>query len=314
MIQTGITSSDRICLYSVDSYLKEERHINLNNFNQSPQEKVTLYEQGRNYLYSEIIQRLPRIAGYILNADLATDSYAQGLDTSISKHVMDPIFVQLTMMYLQKLNESDSCTIVGAYFAKIVSRWVENQKTKTVEAPAKKGKNLDEKPATASEPEKNINSDEVRHITEAVDRLLGHITAMVSSKCINLNKYQCLSVAAALGMENRETLIELINSDLSITADVFDIYRDPREIIKSILLLDKTDIPAKPTTNQQAFLDSMNRWVFNKLNTITIQECYTFLISVYGTSLIDVSTKYINPKDCGTVYSNLLTVAKTLIN
>lgn len=301
MIPNRITDSDMIILQSVESYLKSIGTP----LNQSPQEKLFVTQQARDFLYSDIVRRLPRVAAYLLQADMETDTVAQGLNISLAKHAMDPVFINLLMQYLSTKNIAEENCITGAYLARIMNSWID-QNVKT-EKP-KKGDKTEEKT-----PEKDP-LEPIAHISWAVDQLLGNIASIVATKCGNLNQFQSMAIAACLAMNNNDTIREILSSDLPITADVFDVIKDPSNLIKSALLLEKTDIPAKLSTNQSAFMDSLVRWVYKKLNVIPTQSSYQFMVATYGTISVDVSTKYINPKDCGTQYSNLLTVAKQLIN
>ena len=304
MIPTTITDSDMICLQSVESFLRE-RNTPLN---QSPQERVIVTQQARDWLYSEIVRRFTRVAGYILQADLETDDMAKGLNHSLSKHLLDPVFVNILMSYLAKENQAEANSITGAYLAKVLNKWMEqNLKPAT----PTKGKKDSE---TATEPTEDPLAP-VQHLKNAVYALLGNMAKIISVKNADLNEGQSVAIAACLAMNNSSTIHEIIASDFPITADVFDIYADPSNIIKSILLLKKDDLPAKPSVNQTAFINSLKRWVYDMLNKIPTQSIFQFLVSTYGgMTSVDVSDKFINPKDCGTQYSNLLTVAKQLIN
>jgi hypothetical protein len=300
MIQNNrITDSDMIILQSVESYLKSIGTPPSRN----PQEGLFVHQQARDFLYSDIVQRVPRVVGYLLSADMETDTVAQGLNIALSKHIMDPVFVNILMQYLSKHSTPDESSLVGAYLAKVLNKWLE-QNTKEPEK-SKKG----EKTETTSSP----NLETVAHIKQAIDQLLGNITQIIATRCGNLTGNQSLAIAACLAMNNNDTIKEVISSDLPITAQLFDVVKDPSNLIRSALLLEKTEI-AKLSTNQSAFVDSLKRWVYDKLNQITTQQTYQFLVYVYGTTKPDVSTKFINPKDCGTQYSNLLTVAKQMIN
>lgn len=302
MIPNRITDSDMIILQSVESYLRQLG----TQINRTPQETIILTQQARDYLYSDIVRRVPRVAAYLLQADMENDTVAQGLNLSLSKHIMDPVFINLLMQYLNIQNSIDENSITGAYLAKLMNKWIE-QNVKTDKPKKEKGEKEEEtSSANPLEP--------VMHISNAVDRLLGNIIGMVAAKCPNLTKHQVTAIAACIAMNNNDTIGEVLHSDLPITADVLDIIADPSNILKSALLLEKNDIPAKLSTNQSAFMDSLVRWVYKKLNMIPTQSSYQFMVAVYGTTSVDVSTKYINPKDCGTQYSNLLTVAKQLIN
>lgn len=302
MIPNRITDSDMIILQSVESYLKSLGTT----LNRSPQETIILTQQARDYLYSDIVQRVPRVAAYLLQADMETDTIAQGLNLSLAKHAMDPVFINLLMQYLGKHNNGEENCITGAYLARIMNKWIDQNVS--TNKPVKKGEKADES-TTTGDPLEPIN-----HISWAVNTLLGNIAGIVSAKCPNLDEYQTLAIAACIAMNNNETITDILNSDLPVTADVLDIVSDPSNLIKSALLLEKNDIPAKLSTNQSAFMDSLVRWVYKKLNIIPTQSSYQFMVAAYGTMSVDVSTKYINPKECGTQYSNLLTVAKQLIN
>jgi len=275
---------------------------------QSPQEKLIVTQQARDRLYSDIVRRVPRIAGYLLQADMETDTMAQGLNMSLEKHAMDPVFIDLLMQYLSRENNTEENAITGAYLTKIANRWVD-QNVKEPEKP-KKGEKTAETTTPAGDP-----LEPIKHIFYAIECLLGNITRIVSLKCCDLNNTQVIAIAACLAMNNNDTIKDLIASDLPITADILDIYDNPSMIIKSALLMEKTEIPATLSKNQTAFVDSLKRWIYKRLNDLNTQAMFQFLVATYGfASGIDVSTKFINPKECGTQYSNLLTVAKQMIN
>ena len=305
MIPTTITDSDMICLQSVESFLKE-RNIPLS---QSPQERIMVTQQARDWLYSEIARRFTRVAGYILQADLETDDMAKGLNYSLSKHLLDPVFVNILMCYLARENQAEANTLTGAYLCRVLNKWMEQNPMPKADAKGKK----DSEPTTVVTEEEYLAP--VKHLNDAVFTLLGKMADIIAVKSVGLSKNQCVAIAACLAMNNDATIHEIINSDFPITADVFDVYTNPSNIIKSILLLKKDELPTKPTINQSAFIDSLKRWVYNMLNKIPTQSIFPFLVSTYGgMTTVDVSDKFINPKSCGNQYSNLLTVAKQIIN
>lgn len=315
MIPNRITDSDMIILHSVDSYLKSIGCPNTN----SPQEKLIIMQNARDMLYSDIVRRVPRVAGYILAADIENDNRAQGLHASLSKHAMDPVFINILMQYLSRSNDREECCIVGAYLTKIMSKWMEENIK--VEKPAKtsvdkKGEKTPEAPAAPT-----VNKDPlepVMHIMNAIKALLGGVASYVAIRCNNvLSEEMNLAIAAAIVMNNKDTYLEIFEGDLPITADIFDVPElvpDPSNLIREALLLEQTDVPSKPSANQQAFMDSLTRWVYKRLNSIPPQAIYQFLISAYRTNTPKIDTKFINPKSCGNTYSNLLTVAKQIIN
>jgi hypothetical protein len=312
MIPNRITDSDMICLHSVDSYLKSIGTP----ITRTPQEKLIIMQNARDMLYSDIVRRVPRIAAYILAADMETDTYAQGLDKSLSRHALDPVFINLLMQYLAKSNNREECCITGAYLVKISTKWIETNVKEEKPAPTKKGEK-----ATEEAPKATTNKDPlepIMHIMNAIRALLGGLASYVAVRCNNvLSENQNIAIAACIAMNNKDTLTEIIKSDFPITADIFDVPElvpDPSNLIRETLLLEQSEIPGKLSTNQQAFVDSLTRWVYKKLNEIPAQAIYSFLISTYKTNAPKIDTKFINPKSCGTQYSNLLAVAKQIIN
>lgn len=301
MIPSRITDSDMIILQSVESYIESQR---IPTVNQSPQEKLFVYQQARDFLYSDIVRRVPRVARYILSADMETDTRAQGLNIALGKHMMDPVFVTILMEYLGKYGTADDRGITGAFMAKTLNKWI-SQNTKEPEKP-KKGEK--------AEPVQEPDLKPVEHLNIAVRQLLGTMTNSIMYNCGNISENQALSLAACIAMNSADTITEIIASDLPVTAQIFDdVVKDPSVLISSSLLMDKADIP-KTSANQTAFLDSLKRWVYTKLNQIPTQTIFQFLVSVYGTTKPDVSTKFINPKECGSQYPNLFTVARQMIN
>ena len=115
-------------------------------------------------------------------------------------------------------------------------------------------------------------------------------------------------------MANNYSIKALIDTNLAVTAKLFDMLDNngQNKIIVSALNIKKDEFQ-KLTGNQQAFVDSLKRWIYGKLNSLTTTTCYQFLVGVYGTiKPTDLSTRLIYIKDCGTSYVNLLQVAKQL--
>jgi hypothetical protein len=168
-------------------------------------------------------------------------------------------------------------------------------------------------------PKLEVQLEPVKHIDAAINMLLGFMIAQVKAKCVNLNESECKAVAACLAINNSSTVIDLINSDLPVTADLFDIilavYGSLDNIMRDVLLLEKTnaDLPTKLSTNQAAFVDSLKRWVYRNLQGIPIQQSYQFLVATYGAiNNIDISNKLINLRDCGNQYPNIVELNKQL--
>ena len=279
MIDNSIYDSDKIFLESVESYIKKFYGGKMMTVN--PQEQLVVTQNARDYLYSEDAARFPRIAAYVLQCDLETDLVGKAFNLSASNLILDPNFIDILMQNLAKNNNAEENCITGAYLTKLMNDWIVKN-TDTVKTAGKKK---------------------------------GNIASLIQVRCGNIDEYAAIAIAALIAMNNDGTIKELIKSDLPVTADVLDVIKNPTNFVRSILLLEKNDIPAKPTTNQTAFLDSLKRWVYKKLNEIPTQSAYQVMVSTYGLpNGVDVSTKFINPKDCGTQYPNLLQTAKIIIN
>lgn len=299
MVVKTITDSDKIIVQSVDSYLSQ----------MGPQQAFTQYDKAlltqhaRDRLYSDIVHRIPRVAAYILSIDLEQDANAKGFLFAIEQHAMDPVFIDLLMQYLAQRNDQTENGIVGALLARIINKYLEQNTVKTVEKP-KKG----EKTETAK-----TDVGPIEHLRMAMNHLLGSMAGIITARAGNLNHNEALGIAACIAMNNRDTIIEVMKLDLPITAQLFNINQDPGQIVAAALLLEKKDF-TKLTANQTAFIDSLKRWVYERLNGIPTHTMYQWLISVYGSAKPDVSKYLINIKDCGTQFSNLMQIAKQLIN
>lgn len=317
-----LVDSDIIILESLDSYLRKQQERNHSIRNITPEQMIVVKEQSRFQLYSDIVQRVPRIASYIMHADLDTDDRALGLYKALSNHCMDPKFINLLMQKLQATNNAIENGIVGAFLSKVISTYMEkhmdDQDTIGTETKAKKG----EKPEPEKKKPKNV-CEEIRHLYDAASSLLQGIATAVVAKCGNLDSNEdsdgrnpvALGIAACIALNSGDSIKEIINFDIPITAEVFDILKDPGNIIRGALLLRKSDF-TKLTNNQTEFINSLNRWVYKKLNERSTQEIYGFLISVYKSVVPPEKFEnyLIQLKDCGTQYSNLLIVAKQIIN
>ena len=314
MVQNFLPS-DAICLNTVESYLKT---LNTPR-NLPPEVHLNLVQNARDYLYSEIAQRVPTIAPKILSADLDLDERARALFLALYQHSMDPVFIKILMNYLGTLNKDGknqtACLVTGALLGRIMNKYItDNTKQTTVTTTKdnnKKDKKEEVKEVTTSESTSDFGS--IKHIQDAVNMLLGEAANKVAMRCGNLTYAEALSIAACIATNNATTIKEIIASDLPITADVFDIIYNKNELMKAALLLEKKDF-TKLTTNQQKFIDSLERWVFDKLeHNCTSTQCYNFLLSIYGVKP-DTNKYLINVRDCGTNYSNLLQVVRIMAN
>lgn len=302
--------SDAICLNTVESYLKTLGTP----YNMPPEAQLTLVQNARDYLYSEIAQRVPNIAPKILSADMDTDERASALFLALSRHALDPVFIRILMNYLGTINKEGrnvgACLVTGALLARIMSKYIEDH-TKPVTVVTKDKK--DKKDDTKEVAPQNNNFDEIKPLQEAVNMLLGEAANKIAMRCGNITYPEALSIAACIATNNEYTIRELISSDMPVTADVLDIIQNKSELMKAALLLEKKDF-AKLTQNQQKFVESLERWVFDKLeHNCTSTQAYNFLLSIYGMRP-DTNKYLINVRDCGTTYSNLLQVVRLMTN
>jgi len=314
-----IDDSDMIILHNPESYL---RNINYHLPTNDAQARIRAIEEARNVLYSQIIMRLPKVARvlmsqYSLNIEDGNERLL-ALFGALSKHCMCPIFVGLTMQRLQQLNDPEINKTIGALFAKIMHRYcTENIKvTKSVAATDKKGKAEEETNQEVSNVAEVMKS--VEHLRDAVRVLLGNIATifMTGTRCGNITDHdQAIGLASVVVMHNKDTIMEILGMNAAVTAGLFEILDNngQNQIIKTALLLEKSDF-TKLTTNGVAFMESLKRWVYEKLNSLDPSTLHQFLLSVYNTLKPDTNKYFIQIKDCGTQYSNLLIVAKQIIN
>lgn len=308
-----VDDSDAIILQSVESRLKELKVP----MNMSPQEKIAATQQVRDYLYSDIVKRVPRVVRYIMAANLETNDVARGLNIALNRHAMDPAFVDLLLQYLGEYNNADDNAIVGAYLCQVIDKFIEsNTKASTSTDKKKIAKAKAENTSNDNNDVDNttidIDTEQIMHLHKAVKHLLGDIIAVVETRCVNLNSIQSMAVASFIAMDNNDTIYRILEADLPVTASIFDVLTYPGNIIKSALLIEKEKVVKAMSDNQKRFLESLKKWVYNKLDIIPAQQCYIFITSVYGTCMPDANKYYIQLKDCGKQYSNLKTVVNSM--
>jgi hypothetical protein len=322
-----IDDSDMIILETLESYLRKTNY----QLPEEPNMRAFAMDDARNRFYTNIIQRLPKIAAILVSVPPENDPvYKDKVDAlfmAMSNHALDPVFVSMTMQFLMTYNNPETSKLLGALFAKIMHRYItENVKmTKAVGAPAAKAVKGKKKEEVVSDQPKAVetsNIDEVAvrvvHLRDAVRSLLGGVAKILATgnRFGNItDEDQALGLASVLVLHSEETIRSILDMDMSITADVFDILDNNGQtaIIRTILLLEKEDY-VKLTTNGQLFMESVKRWVFNKLNGLDLSTLNAFLLSVYNSLTVDTNKYFIRIKDCGTQYSNLLIIAKQIVN
>lgn len=286
-------------LDSIDSYLKKMR---IQTQSMSPEQRLSVMEQARNALYSYDAQIIGDVATRILQSDLNTDQEAQALMIAFYHHSLDPAFITVVMQFLATRNEPNLNGVVGAVLTKVLAKYV------TEHTPKDKDKKKDE-PAS--------DFSEIKHIQGAVEHLLGNIADHIIMTCGNIPHEQALFVAACLAMNNDQTIVEIVKSDLPVTAEIFSkVLVNPGGIIQGALVLKKSDLPTKLSTNQTTFLNSLKEWLYKMLDEKPegTAQLYSYLVGVYGSVKPDLSPYYIQLKDCGTRFTNLIQVAKQISN
>lgn len=309
MTSTLITNADKIVLETPESFLRAQG-ISLS---EDPRERLFQLTRAKEALYSEIVRRLSRICRFILNAE--DDSIAaKELTYALFNHVDDPAFTEVVDQYFNRSSESiEQRAGVGALFTSFMSEKL--SKKKTIDPKA------DKETKDAIKAENDKIEDGITHIMGCVKKLLGPIVDEIENVTTNLNKNQVLTVAAAIAMNGEQTFENILDSDIPVTADVFtsNIVRDPSRLVKDALLMSSDKYSKYVSKNQKEFLESLKRWVYNKLNVLTPHQCYNFLAATYQKTKIKRDDKvtevlFINVKDCGTKYANLLTASKILLD
>lgn len=304
-----ITNSDKVVLENVESFLRVQ-HIQPSS---DPKERIFQETRAREALYSEIVRRLSRVCRFIIDADDDSKA-AKELNYALSNHVDDPAFISVVEQYYRNANETlEQRAAVGALFTTYVAEKL--SKKKPIDPKADK---------ETKEAVKNQNDkieEGVVHIIACIENLLGPIVQDISANTTNLDKKQILAVAAAVAMNSEQTYENILDSDIPVTADVFTstIVRDPSRLVREALLMSKDKYSKYVSKNQKEFLESLKRWVYNKLNILTPHQCYDFLAATYQKTRIKRDDKisdvlFINVRDCGTKYTNLLTASKILLD
>lgn len=259
-----LVESDLVCLESVESFL-ERMHAPMP---RTPEEKLALTQMARDQLYSDIANRLPRVAANILDDKNAEDDKVKGLIIAMENHCMDSAFVDIVMQRLRTEGFIDDCHIIGALFVTVADRYFTKNK------PVGKMKPEEE------EAHNQKLANDIKHLRDASSILLADIAEDVSKMCPGLSETDKLAVAAALSVNNTSTIRELMNFDGEITADIFRIYKEPDNIIRAALTMKKVDYP-KLTAKQKAFVESLTEFVFKNLNRVDMARCYQFICNAY---------------------------------
>lgn len=278
----------------------------------TPQQYAYAEEVTRQNFYLDAVPRVPRVVQYIFESDLETDKMAAGLEFGIKNLlVYDPNFLVSLMTYLaQPTINPNGIAAVGAFMVKIMTEYADRLKE---EMEKKKGKE-DEADV------KNEEAEGIERLSKNVGTLLRNVVEIVDINCPGLNDMEKLATAAAIAMQNHQTLGILLQNDLPVTANLLDIIRNSGNnkgmnlVIASAFLLEKKDFP-KLTDNQEKFIDSLSTYVFKLINEKGPSEICALFGWIYGTydcRNVDLEKYIIDPRACGTQYSRLHATIKSM--
>ena len=311
--QYGIRNDDLLITLSLEKYM-EMRGYTPNTVR--PEEWVRLYESISDNFYSDIIQRLNRVIPYInyMSQIDPKEDTSYGMKISLYHHFRNSRFMTILMSYLSKVNDNELSASVGAMLCDAAAYYVtEMKKLDEEDAEAAKKDKKDKKDA---EPKKShLDDNVVASMYTAAQRLLAGPYSYVKNNYPGLTDGEQLMIAAYLVMNNEVAVKNLIACDLPLTADLFEKYTPiknyPGPIIAAILNLEKADY-SKLSVNQEKFVNTLEKWVFSRLDALVPSDCFDYLTRVYGTyqPADKIKTKLIQIQDCGTQYPQLFTVAK----
>jgi hypothetical protein len=279
----------------------------------TPQQYAYAEEVTRQNFYLDAVPRVPRVIQYIFESDLDTDKTAAGLEYGIKNLLIyDPNFLVSLMTYLaQPTINPNGIAAVGAFMVKIMTEYADKLKEA---AETKKDKDKTEKV------EKDEEAEGIERISKNVGTLLRNVVEIVDINCPGLTETEKLATAAAIAMQNHQTLGILLQNDLPVTANLIDIIRNSGNnkgmnlVIASAFLLEKKDFP-KLTENQEKFIDSLSTYVFKLINEKGPTEICALFGWIYGSydcRNVDLEKYIIDPRACGTQYSRLHATIKTM--
>jgi hypothetical protein len=279
----------------------------------TPQQYAYAEEVTRQNFYLDAVPRIPRVIQYIFESDLDTDKTAAGLEYGIKNLlVYDPNFLVSLMTYLaQPTINPNGIAAVGAFMVKIMTEYADKLKEA---ADTKKDKDKTEKV------EKDEEAEGIERISKNVGTLLRNVVEIVDINCPGLTETEKLATAAAIAMQNHQTLGILLQNNLPVTANLLDIIRNSGNnkgmnlVIASAFLLEKKDFP-KLTENQEKFIDSLSTYVFKLINEKGPTEICALFGWIYGSydcRNVDLEKYIIDPRACGTQYSRLHATIKSM--
>ena len=286
----------------------------------TPQQYAYAEEVTRQNFYLKAIPRVPRVVQYIFEADLDTDQKAAGLEYGLKNLLIyDANFLISLMTYLAQPNMNpNGIAAVGAFMVKIINEYAE----KTNGDDNKKTDEKGEKEKDTKDKDKDAEAEGIERISKNVGTLLRNVVEIVDINCPGLSDSEKLATAAAIAMQNEQTIGILLQNNLPVTANLLDIIRNSGNnkgmnlVIASAFLLEKKDFP-KLTENQEKFIDSLSTYVFKLVNEKGPTEINALFTWIYGSMdcrNIDLEKYIIDPRACGTQYSRLHATAKSMFS
>ena len=287
----------------------------------TPQQYAYAEEVTRQNFYLKAIPRVPRVVQYIFEADLDTDQKAAGLEYGLKNLLIyDANFLISLMTYLAQPNMNpNGIAAVGAFMVKIINEYAEKTNgddNKKTDEKGEKEKDTKEKDT------KDAEAEGIERISKNVGTLLRNVVEIVDINCPGLSDSEKLATAAAIAMQNEQTIGILLQNNLPVTANLLDIIRNSGNnkgmnlVIASAFLLEKKDFP-KLTENQEKFIDSLSTYVFKLVNEKGPTEINALFTWIYGSMdcrNIDLEKYIIDPRACGTQYSRLHATAKSMFS
>ena len=312
-IPTEVISSDLVVCQSLDNYMKS-RGVSPDKIR--PDEYLRYYQDARDVFYSDIAQRTSRLIAYI-NIMPEDDDKAKAFKYALSHHMRDKAYITILTKQLVHENNSYANALVGSFVCEALRQYhADMMKLDADDAEAvKETKKKDDK---AQAPLKShVDPEIVESMLTLGKHLLAPYCEFVQNKFVKMEESQVITIASLIAMGNEATVSAILDSDIAVTADVLDCPKITNGqlpyIYTGILRLKKADW-AKLSVNQTKFVESLTKWIYNRLNSMDPALCLNLLVYVYGsiTPAEYVKQCLIQPKDCGSQYPNLRQVAISL--
>ncbi len=243
---------------TVDTFIQSERISIPTN----PEQKLRFMKSIGDEFYSEVARRMPRIIN-VLMIDGPQNQFENGLLIAYRGHCMNPRFVEILKMYINAECSTTDKHIIGAFLISVADKYFASH-------PVKDDKKTD------STKEKAEIAQKIVHVTNTAMELLSDYMEALDVISPGFEPSERAAIAAALSFENEITIKELVKSDLPVTSEVFKVYPHSDRIMIAALKLKKKEF-TKLSKNGEAFIESVKKFVFSKLNNVEPAVCFRFL-------------------------------------